>query len=210
MLGLDAIDGMLNVNIFCFALSNLRILGEQDMKGGLVTGHAEHWLLHKWLVAGTPSLALYAMSLPWSQVGCHFSGTIGPKLGQGSPSTQYLMSAQVGLAPVATPAEWAGHWGNLYFALPHMCCRNPLDIQNPVDVQWISLDLAICPLDIHWIPLDSTGVQFGSQAVLYMSSQWPGNVQYPTGHPLDIDWILTGHLGIIKFTLSKVKYKGEY
>ena len=65
-----------------------------------------------------------------------------------------------------------------------------------------------------------------------MSSQWPGNVQYPTGHPLDIHWIWfslclvksedqmaldpldtdripTGHLGIIKFALSEIKYKGK-
>jgi hypothetical protein len=59
-------------------------------------------------------------------------------------------------------------------------------------------------------PVDLTSVQFRSHHVLYMSSQWPGNVQYPTGHPLDIDQIPTGHLGIIKFTLSEVQCKGEH
>jgi hypothetical protein len=71
---------------------------------------------------------------------------------------------------------------SLYFALPHMSCRIPLDIQNPVDVHWIPVQLAICPLDIHWIPLDLTSVQFWSHPILYMSSQCPVPYWTSTGH----------------------------
>ena len=69
----------------------------------------------------------------------------------------------------------------------------------PVNGQGMSSSL----LDIHWT---STGHPL--DIVQSMSSE----VQRPndTGHPLDIDWIPTGHLGIIKFTLSKVKYEGEH
>ena len=69
----------------------------------------------------------------------------------------------------------------------------------PVHVQSMARE---CPVP-YWT---STGHPL--DMVQSMSSE----VQRPndTGHPLDIDWIPTGHLGIIKFTLSKVKYKGEH